>query len=193
MGAAALPIAAMAMQAAGTMMGAAQESKQLKREARQDRENGRLSLAQGEQDAMDVLRQARFDQGAAAADMAGSGLAFGGSIGAVLADSAYQAEADIDRIRARAVGEANNYYANAAQKKKAAKAAIAGGIFSAVSNAVGQASGMKSQGALQQQGVRERAVRLGGGGGQNTLPSGSGNSLVDPRLYGMTPQPNVKY
>lgn len=164
MSVAALPIAAMALQAAGTMMGAAQESKQLKAAARDDRENGRRSLLAGEEQAMDVLRQARFEEGAAAADMAGSGLAFGGSIGTVLADSSYQAELDIDRIRAKAVGEANNYYANAAQKKKAAKAAIVGGLFSAVTDAVSSAAGMRNQSKLKAQGVTERAVRLGQGG-----------------------------
>ncbi|KPH59187.1 hypothetical protein [Novosphingobium sp. ST904] len=98
---AALPIAAIAMTAASSVMGGIQEGSSLRAEARSDAENGRLSLKAGEQEAMDTLRQARFEQGGAAVQMASSGLLFGGSIGTVLSDSALQAEMDIDRIRDR--------------------------------------------------------------------------------------------
>jgi hypothetical protein len=141
MGAAALPIAALALTAGSTMLGATQKASGLRAEARQDAENGRLSLKSGEQEAMDTLREARFEQGGAAAEMAGSGLAFGGSISTVLADSANAAEMDIERIRERAAGEANNYYANAKQKRKAARGAIVAGIFSSVSSAVSAVAG----------------------------------------------------
>lgn len=156
MGAAALPIAAMAVSAAGTMFGAMSEADALRAQARQERENGRLALKAGEQEAMDVLREARFEQGAAAAQMAGSGLAFGGSISTVLAESADQAQMDIERIRERAVGEANNRYAQARQLRKEAKNAVIGGVFSTVSSVLQGASGMRNQNALRLQGQKER-------------------------------------
>lgn len=145
---AALPIAAIAMTAGSSILGGVQEASALRAEARQNRENGRLAIKSGEEQAMDVLRQARFEQGGAAASMAGSGLAFGGSIGTVLADSAYQAEMDIDRVRARASGEADNYYAQAKQNRKAAKGAIVSGIFNAVASAVSSAADMSNQNKL---------------------------------------------
>lgn len=150
MGAAALPVA-LAFSAMGTMAGAMGDAAAQRAQARQERENGRLALKSGEQEAMDVLRQARFEQGAAAAEMAGSGLAFGGSIGTVLAESANQAQLDIDRVRERAAGEANNHYAQARQLKKQARNTIISGVFSTVSNVISGASGMKNQNALAMQ------------------------------------------
>ncbi|TCM37723.1 hypothetical protein [Novosphingobium sp. ST904] len=158
---AALPIAAIAMTAASSVMGGIQEGSSLRAEARSDAENGRLSLKAGEQEAMDTLRQARFEQGGAAVQMASSGLLFGGSIGTVLSDSALQAEMDIDRIRDRSAAEANNYYANAAQKRKAARGAVLGGLFNAVTSAVGGAANLQSKGQQSAQATKERTTTLG--------------------------------
>ncbi|MFC0683229.1 hypothetical protein [Novosphingobium clariflavum] len=161
---AALPIAAIAMTAASSIMGGIQQAGNLRAEAKQDAENGRLSLKSGEQEAMDTLREARFQQGGAAAQMASSGLLFGGSVSTVLADSARSAELDIDRIREKAAGEANNYYASAAQKRKGAKNAILGGIFNAVASTVQGASGLQNQGKVMAQARAERSSTLGAAG-----------------------------
>lgn len=161
MGAAALPIAAMALTAGSQVLGGVQKADGLRAEAKADAENGRLSLKSGEQEAMDTLREARFQQGSAAAAMGSSGLAFGGSVSTVLADSANNAELDIARIRERAVGEANNYYANAVQKRKEAKGAIASGIFNAVASTVSSAASMQSKGQLGAQASKERKTTLG--------------------------------
>jgi hypothetical protein len=196
---AALPIAALAVTAGGQLFQGFSERKAENRAAAQDDENARLSLKAGEQDAMDVLRQGLSETDAAAATMAGSGLAWGGSIAAVLADSAHQVEMDIQRVREKAVGEANNYTAQAREHRRAGKAALLGGMFNALSTAIGGAADIRNANRLAAQGASERAVRIGGGGGGGSSrpplinTKSAGSSLVDPRLYGRRPDPMLKY
>lgn len=159
---AALPIAALAITAGGQLYGGIQENKAQRRAARDDEENARLSLKSGEQEAMDVLREALFQQGDAAATLASNGLVFGGSVSTVLADSSRAAEMDIERIREQARGEARNYYTQASERRRAGKSALIGGMFSAVATAVGGATQMRQQRQMETIAARERGVRLGG-------------------------------
>lgn len=152
--------AALALQAFGTLQSGFSEGRAYDDRAAIERENGRLAYKDGEEGAMDVLREALFAQGAAAADMASSGLVFGGSIGTVLADSARAAEIDIDRLRTRARGEAANAYAQAAANKAQGRNARVGSIFSAVAGAVSGAADMRHQRRMEGVAANERAVRL---------------------------------
>lgn len=183
MGAAA-PFIALGVSVLGTMQGGIAENKSERRAALQDEENGRLSYLAGEQQAMDVQRQGLIDTGGAAADLAESGLAWGGSIGTVLADSARQVEMDIDRVRERAAGEAANHYAQARERRRAGKQALIGSAFSALSTAIGGVSQIRQQRRLDTQAASERAVRLGG------------SSIMDPRRAPgrkTAPRPGVMY
>lgn len=159
--AAALPVAAMALQVGGQLYQGYAENKAQRRAARADEENARLALLQGEQDVGDIVREARFQQGNAAASI-GTGLLFGGSIASVLADSALQADMDIQRVRDAALGEAKQLRAQAQDRRRAGKSALIGAGFSALSTAIEGASSFSQQrrGALQQ--GRENSVRLGG-------------------------------
>lgn len=155
-----LPIAAIALTAGGKLYEGVSEKKAQNRAAVVDRENGRLAYKSGEEQAMDVLREALFAQGEAAADL-GHGLVFGGSVSAVLADSARAAELDIERVRTAARGEAANYYTQANERKRAGKAALVGGIFGAVATAVGGAAQLRQQGQMASIAASQRKVQLG--------------------------------
>lgn len=173
--AAVVPMAAIALTAGAQVFQGYSENKAARAGARADEENARLALKGGEQEAMDVLREARFQQGDAAASI-GQGLVFGGSISTVLADSARAAEMDIERIRDRARGEAANYYTQASERRKAGKRALIGGIFNAVATAVGGVNAQKNAAKEAQQAAAERGVRLGSSGG--TMGGGGGTKTT---------------
>lgn len=161
--AAALPVAALAMSAFGTIQQGASERNQQYRQAAQDDENGRLTLKSGEEDAFNVLRQGFAETDEAAATMAGSGLAWGGSIATVLQASAEKVEMDIDRVRERARAEAANHYAQGRERRKAGKQALLGSMFSALSSTIGGISDMRNQRRIETAGAAERTARAGGG------------------------------
>lgn len=163
MGAAAAPIA-LGMAVLGTVQGGLAERKAENRAAALDMENGRLAYLTGEQQAMDVERQGLLETGAAAAEFGGSGLAWGGSIATVLADSAHQVEMDIDRVRERAAGEAANYYASAREHRRAGKRALIGAGFSALTQAIGGVSQIRQQRRLTAQNSAESEARRRAGG-----------------------------
>lgn len=194
-----LPIAAVALQAGGTMFQAFSQQNQEKAAARTDEENARLALLAGEQDNWNILRAERRQAGDALTEMAGSGFAIGtGSAADIIAASAAQAELDIAARRQQARGEQANYLASANAHRAAGKAAVIGGIFSAASSVIGAASNMRNQQKLQLQGQWERSIASSGGRPPSSIMrpgfnGGYGSSLVDPRRYGMKREPGINY
>lgn len=125
-----------AMQVVGGIIG----RDQAYRGSRVDEENARLSLLDGEREALDVRKDARQQTGAALTGMAGSGLLLSGSATDLLAESEYQAELDVLNTRRQAYGQARNYKQQAKDRRQAGDNALIGGIFSAVGTVLGDAS-----------------------------------------------------
>lgn len=150
--------------AGGQLYAGFSDRAQARRAARVDQENARLSLLAGEQDAMAVLREARFQQGAASAGI-GQGLLTGGSVATVLTDSARAAELDIERLRAAATAEADNLYRSAVERRKQGNAALIGSVIAAAGTLAGAQSSAAQQRRLDTQAQKERTVRLGQPGG----------------------------
>lgn len=194
-----LPIAAVALQAGGTMFQAFSAQNQEKAAAKVDEENARLALLAGEQDNWNILRAERRAAGDAIVEMAGSGVSLGtGSAADVIAASAAQAELDIAARRQQARGEQANYLASANAHRAAGKAAVIGGLFNAASSVIAGASNMKNQQKLKLQGQWERSIAANGGRPPSLIMrpgfnGAGGSSLVDPRRYGMRREPGVNY
>lgn len=161
--AAAAPVA-LAMAAAGQIMGGIESNRAARVGAAVDTENSRLTILQGEQEAMQTRRDERAQSGEMIAAMGASGIELGsGSSADLLAQSAYQRELEILNLRMRRAGEANNLLQQAADKKAAGRAALIQGVFGAAATALQGASDIRSKRTASKQAEQERRVILGGG------------------------------
>lgn len=165
--AAASPVA-LAMAAVGSIVGGVEANRAARAGARADEENSRLTILQGEQEALQTAREERRASGDMLAAMAGSGFEMGqGSFGDLLRESAYQRELEVLNIRTTRTQESNNLLAQASERRKAGKAALIGGMFGAVSTAIQGASQIRSANQQRHQVSKERAsqvppMRVGG-------------------------------
>lgn len=152
---------ASALQMVGSIMGAADQASALRRSARADRENARRSELQGEIDVLQTRRDERAISGDAIAAMASSGFALGtGSAADLIRQNAIEREVEIGNIRYAANQEATGLRQQAADKKRAARSAIIGGVLQAGAQAAGAVAGANNQGRLDAQTGRERQSRL---------------------------------
>jgi hypothetical protein len=156
---------ALAVTAATQVAGGVMQRNSAYKASRVDDENARLAILSGEQDAEAIRREERFRAGELIAGFGGSGLLSDGSAGDLLADSAYQAELDVLRTRQKAFGEARNFKARAKDTRRAGKAALVGGLFSAVSTAVQGAAQLKAQRIESLGGTRVSSTPTTGGYG----------------------------
>ena len=153
--------AATALQMVGTVMGAADQASQLRRSARADRENARRTELQGEIDVLQTIRDERAVSGDAIAAMASSGFALGtGSAADLIRQNGLERETEILNIRYAANQDATGLRQQAADKKRAARSAIIGGVLQAGSQAAQGYSGITNQGRIDAQTERERQSRL---------------------------------
>jgi hypothetical protein len=161
--AAAAPVA-LAMQAVGGIVGGIEQNRAARSAAKVDDENARLTILEGEQQGLATARDERLQAGSMLAAMAGDGVQLGtGTAGDLLAESAYQRELEILGIRSRASQQASNLQQSAADRRKAGRAALIGGIFGAAATAVQGVSDLRSQRTASAQRNKERGVILGGG------------------------------
>lgn len=159
---------ALAMMVAGQVTEGIETNRGARAAARADEENARRSILAGEQDGLQIMREERRMTGDMIAGQAGSGLAMGsGTAVDLIAQNAYQREAEIYGIRARATGEAESLMQQAADKRSAGRAALIGSIFGAAATAIKGASDIKQgkRGTAQTQKERERT-----GGGTRRAP-----------------------
>ncbi len=163
MSVAALPLVAMGVQAVGSIVGGIGANSEARASARVDEESARLALLGGEQDVAEVLRAERMASGEAIASMAGSGAGLGwGSAADILTEGLANRDRDIAALRTRAAGEARNYQQAAADKRAAGRNALIGSVFSAASNALSTAAGIKGGQMIDAQRTRIRTSTLGG-------------------------------
>lgn len=154
--------AALGMQVASGIIQSIETNRAAKAQARVDNENARLSILDGEQEAMQTRRDERMQTGAMLAAMGGGGVQLGsGSAADVIAESAYQRELEILNLRTRATQQANNLYRSAADKRTAGRSALVGGMFGAAATALKGVSDIRAQRTASAQGARERDVVLG--------------------------------
>ncbi len=162
MGAAAGPIA-LAMAVVGQVKQGVDANNAARAAARVDDENARLTVLQGEQEALATRRDERMASGDMIAAFAGSGLSLGGSFSDLLAENAYQRELEILNIRTTRAREGQNLQNQATQKRKAGRSALINGMIGAVSTALSGADKMRQDNQVRQQVWDERNVILGGG------------------------------
>ncbi len=161
--AAALPIA-LGMAAVGSLVGGIEQNRAARAGARADTENARLTILQGEQEALQTGREERRAAGDMLTAMAGSGFEMGqGSFGDLLRESAYQRELEVLNIRTTRTQESKNLLAQASERRKAGRAALLGGMFGAVSTAVQGASQIRAANQQRHQVWNERTHELPGG------------------------------
>ncbi|MFD1034155.1 hypothetical protein ACFQ15_05770 [Sphingomonas hankookensis] len=160
--AAAAPVA-LAMAAVGSIVGGIEQNRAARAGARADTENARRTILLGEQEALQTSLDQRRNAGDMLAAMAGSGFEMGnGSFGDLLRENAYQQELEILNIRTMRAQEADGLLAQAAERRKSGRAALVGGMFGAVSNALQGASSIRSASQQRFQLRTERAAVLGG-------------------------------
>lgn len=153
--------AATALQMVGTVMGAVDQASALKRQARADRENARRTELQGEIDVLQTRRDERAISGDAISSMASSGFALGtGSAADLIRQNGLERESEILNIRYAANQDATGLRQQAADKKRAARSAIIGGILQAGSQAAQGYAGITGQQRLDTQAGKERTSRL---------------------------------
>lgn len=176
MSVAALPFIAMGVQAAGTIAQGIGANNEMRGAAAVDDENGRLSILAGEQDAGEVMRQARMAMGEDLAGMAGSGAGLGwGSASDVIVESLANRDADVAALRSRAAQEAANYRQAAKDKRAAGRNALIGSVFSAASGALTSMAGIKGQQQISASRGRVRDAVLG----SSRLVAGRGDQTTD--------------
>ncbi|MFY9350664.1 MAG: hypothetical protein WBL20_07735 [Sphingobium sp.] len=175
--------AMIALQAAGTVMSAADEASALRRSARVDKENARRTELQGEIDALQTIRDERAASGMAISAMASSGFAVGtGSAADLIRQNALERETEILNIRYQANQEATGLRQQAADKKRAARSAMIGGIMKATVQVLQGANGMNTQASVDKQAVLERESRIAPRRTSTGLPAPSRyNSFIGPR------------
>lgn len=163
MGAAALPLVAVGLEAGGKIFGGIEEGKALRRQARADEENARLTELQASVDATEVVRDEAMVAGDMAAGFAESGFAVGsGSAFDLVMQSAFNRERDIAALRRGAASEAGNFRASAKANRRAARNAVIGSLFSAASSAIRGGSAIATAGEASAIAERERNAMLGG-------------------------------
>lgn len=196
--------ALIAIQAASAIAGGLAENSAARSEARQLDANGRQTQLQGEYDVLGALRQSRMEEGEAAAAAAGSGQQGigSGSIADIIYANALARQQQAASIRASAQSEAKGYYAQASAARKRGKNAIIGGVFRAGAAALMGINSQSNQAKIDAATKAGRAAEFEQPQKIGSIPiprsgnvsvGGGGNSLVDPRQYGMQPQPGVKY
>lgn len=160
--AAAAPVA-LAMAAAGALVGGIEQNRAARAGARADTENARRTVLLGEQEALQTSIDQRRSAGDMLTQMAGSGFEMGqGSFGDLLRESAYQQELEILNIRTTRAQEADGLLAQAAERRKAGRAALIGGMFGAVSTALQGASQIRSTNQRRHQVQMERSWEFQG-------------------------------
>ncbi|TDN82971.1 hypothetical protein [Stakelama pacifica] len=143
---AALPVIAIAAQAAGTIYSGIEANNGARAAAAVDQENARRTILSGEYDALQTRKDERRLSGDLIASMGAAGVDIGsGSSADIIRQNAVQRELEILNIRSRATNEANNLYQAAADKKKAGRSALIQSMFGAVSGALAGASDMRAQ------------------------------------------------
>lgn len=142
------------VQAVGSIVGGLSEQKALNRDAAISEENARLNMLTGEREALNVYREERQQVGASLAAASGG---IGGSIGLLVQESARQAEMEVERVREAAFREAQNNKERARAQRSAGRQAAIGGIFNAVTTALGQAASMRTQNSRFAINERQRA------------------------------------
>lgn len=153
--------ASTALQMVGTVMGAVDQASQLRRSARADRENARRTELQGEIDVLQTRRDERGISGDAIAAMASSGFGLGtGSAADLIRQNAIEREVEIGNIRYAANQEATGLRQQAADKKRAARSAIIGGVLQAGAQGAQGYERITGQQRLDTQSQRERESRL---------------------------------
>lgn len=155
MGVAAGPIG-LALAVAGQIKQGADANNAARAAANVDEENARLSILEGEQQALATRRDERMASGDLIAAMAGSGLAMGGSFSDLLAENAYQRELELLNIRTVRTREANNLNDQARQKRKAGRSALINGFLGATSTALAGVEKQQNQAAVRAQMAVER-------------------------------------
>lgn len=154
------------LMAASSIMGAVGEHGQLKAGARVDGENARLAELGGAFEEEGIRRRERALSGDAVAALAGSGAQVGtGSALDLLFQNSVEREYEVLSRRYEAGSEAAGLRQQAAQKRKAAKGALFGGLLRAGAQAVTGISEMKDSARLSAAAKRSRTLP----GGQ-TLP-----------------------
>lgn len=157
---AAIPL--MVVTAAGQLAGGFAQRAEANAAARVDDENARLTILEGEQNALQTRRDERSIAGDMIAAMAGSGTLLDGSNADLLAQSAYQREVEIGNIRRQSSAEARNLQREAKAKRRAGRNALIGAGFNAVSTALGGMADIRANRLLAAQGSRERGATLSG-------------------------------
>lgn len=157
----ALAPAALAVQVMGGLIQGTQQEKAAYASAAVDDENARRTILSGEQQALQTSRDARDVAGQMIAAMGGAGVQLGtGSAFDMLAQSAFEREAEIANVRTRAMGEAANLNQQAADKRKAGRQAKLNGIFGAAATALDGASRIRSDRLRRQLGSKLDMARL---------------------------------
>lgn len=162
--AAALPVAAVALQVGSKVLGGVQQNNAARAAAAVDEENGRLTLLDGEQQGLQTRRDERQQTGDMIAMQGGSGIEIGsGTAGDLIAESAYQRELEILNIRTKATRQADNFYQEAKAKRKAGKAALINGLFGAAASVISAVGDMRAARTSSAQSGAEYSAALGGG------------------------------
>lgn len=156
MGAAALPVMAIAASAIAPVVEGIGQNAEARAAARADDENARLSILSGEMDVGQIMREERDAAGEALAMGGGSGLLQSGSLAEIIAESARQRDRDVRIRRRQAEGERDNYEQAAKDKRDAGRNAIISGVFSGVANAVTGANANRNAGRVTAQKKNER-------------------------------------
>jgi hypothetical protein len=128
--------AATGISAAGSIISGVGQYQAAKGQAKADRQNARLALAQGESEAGLIRERARRISGQNRAAIGASGVDISGSFLDALADSDINAELDAQTALWNRKAEAGNYRARAAQSGKSGAGALLGGVFGAGSAAL---------------------------------------------------------
>jgi hypothetical protein len=156
---------ALGMAALGHVVGGIQKNAAHRNAARVDMENSQLAILSGETEAAQLLRDERAMTGEMmVAQGANGGIGLSGSNWGMIAESAYQRERDIASLRQRAAGEARNLRQSAQDNKRAGRNALTGGIFNAVSTAIGGAADMRAQRISKMTAATGRATQRSGYG-----------------------------
>lgn len=169
----ALPIAAAGLSMAGGLMEAKGQADGLKASAKADEENARLEALSGEIDVAEIHRDARAAAGEAIAAQAANGAGIGtGSARDLLEQSAIDAEYDVLARRYNASSQAQQLYAQAKSKRKAARGVMFAGVLRAGATALTAASGIAGDAKVAKAQDAYSAARSPSGSLQLPAPRG---------------------
>jgi hypothetical protein len=138
-----------AVQAVGSIVSGISQNQAAKSQAKADRQNARLAVAQGESEAALIRERARRARGANLAAIGASGVDLSGSFLDALADSDINAELDAQTALWNRKVEASNYRFRARQSRASGTGALIGGFFGAGTKALsayGDSKLMSAQG-----------------------------------------------